>query len=119
MKDRFKFRYNLNNKIYDNTYNEHLASPYWAIQKQLKRKEQESKNLKEELRGCRIGIKNISIENTEICKISEKYKRALDDIEKYQKRNCEVCVFANAHKCNISCQIFAILNIINKAKDGE
>ena len=50
--------------------------------KQLKRKEQECKNLEEEIRGCRIGIKNISIENTEICKISEKYKQALDKIEK-------------------------------------
>ena len=50
--------------------------------KQLKRKEQECKNLEEEIRGCRIGIKNISIENTEIFKISEKYKQALDKIEK-------------------------------------
>lgn len=94
-----------------------------AFNKQLQEEnaklKQECKNLKEELRGCRVGINNISIENTKICKISEKYKRALDDIEKYQKRNCEVCVFANTHKCNISCQIFVILNIINKAKDGE
>lgn len=30
--------------------------------KQLQRKEQECKNLEEELRGCRIGIKDISIE---------------------------------------------------------
>lgn len=49
--------------------------------KQLKRKEQEYKNLKEELRGCRRGHEDISIENTGICKISEKYKRALDEIE--------------------------------------
>ena len=47
----------------------------------LHAKEQECEDLKEELRGCRIGIKDISIESTEICKISEKYKRALDEIQ--------------------------------------
>lgn len=52
------------------------------LQEELRAKEQECKNLEEEIRGCRIGIKNISIENTEICKISEKYKQALDKIEK-------------------------------------
>lgn len=52
------------------------------LQEELQAKEQECKNLEEEIRGCRIGIKNISIENTEICKISEKYKQALDKIEK-------------------------------------
>lgn len=51
--------------------------------KQLKRKEQECEGLKEELRECRIGIKDISIESTGICKISEKYKRTLDEVEKY------------------------------------
>lgn len=57
--------------------------------KQLKRKEQECKNLEEELRGCRIGIKDISIENTEICKISEKYKQAIDEIENYVRDNSD------------------------------
>lgn len=52
------------------------------LQEELQAKEQECKNLEEEIRGCRIGIKDISIENTEICKISEKYKQALDKIEK-------------------------------------
>ena len=46
-------------------------------------KEQERNNLKEELRCCRRSIKDISIESTEICKILEKYKQALDEIEKY------------------------------------
>ena len=53
------------------------------LQEQLKRKERECEQLKEELKGCRIGIKDMSIENTEICKISEKYKRALEEIENY------------------------------------
>lgn len=51
------------------------------LQEELKAKEQECKSLEEEIRGCRIGIKNISIENTEICKISEKYKQALAEIK--------------------------------------
>lgn len=46
-------------------------------------------------------------------------KQALDEIEEYQKRNCETCVFNKTDKCGISCQIFVILNIISKAKDGE
>lgn len=53
--------------------------------KQLKAKERECEQLKEELKGCRIGIKDMSIESTEICKISEKYKRALDEIENILK----------------------------------
>ena len=58
-----------------------------------KRKEKECKNLEEELRGCRIGIKDISIESTEICKISEKYKQALDNIEaRIQLENADDCL---------------------------
>lgn len=49
----------------------------------LKAKEQEYKNLKEELRCYRRSIKDISIESTEICKILEKYKQALDKIEEF------------------------------------
>lgn len=92
--------------------------------KQLKHKEQECKNLEEELRGCRIGIKDISIENTEICKISEKYKRVLDEIEKNIKAMNNEC-FYDDYECN-NCDMrngcsyyrkFKILNIINKAKE--
>lgn len=50
---------------------------------------------------------------------TEKLKQALKEIEKYQKRNCETCVYANTQKCNINCQAFVIFDIINKAKDGE
>ena len=45
-------------------------------------------------------------------------EQALDDIEKYQKRNCETCSFYKTDKCGISCQAFVIIDIINKAK-GE
>lgn len=49
----------------------------------------------------------------------EKYEQAIEKIEEYQKRNCEVCYRANTEKCNESCQVFVIFDIINKAKDGE
>ena len=72
-------------------------------------KEQEYKNLEEELRGCRIGLKDISTENTKICKISEKYKRALDEIE-------EFCItYSDNHDAYETVYKF-ILAIINKAK---
>ncbi len=48
-----------------------------------------------------------------------KYKQALDEIKNYQQRNCETCVFANAQKCNINCQVFVILEIINQAKANK
>lgn len=95
--------------------------------KQLKRKEQECTNLEEELRGCRIGIKNISIENTEICEISEKYKQALDEIEKNIKAMNNECFYDDICECN-NCDMkngcsyyrkFNILNIINKAKEQK
>lgn len=80
--------------------------------KQLKRKEQECKNLEEELRGCRIGIKDISIENTEICKIPEKYKQALDEIEEF------CTVYSDNHDAYETVYKF-ILIIINKVKDKQ
>ena len=91
----------------------------------LQAKEQECKNLEEELRGYRIGIKDISIENTEICKISEKYKRVLDDIEKQVKAIYNDCFYDDICDCN-NCDMkngcayyrkFNILNIIKKAKE--
>lgn len=86
---------------------------------------QECKNLEEELRGCRIGIKDISIENTEICKISEKSKRVIDDIEKQVKAMNNECFYDDICDCN-NCDMkngcsyyrkFNILNIINKVKE--
>lgn len=166
-----------------NICNEHLASQFWVVWKQLKRKEQECeelhkrtasiiysltggrlsystytlegcedayrdqlsidveratkeleeenaklkqecKNLEEELRGCRIGVKDISIESTEICKISEKSKRVLDEIEKNIKAMNNEC-FYDDYECN-NCDMrngcsyyrkFKILDIINKTKE--
>lgn len=73
-------------------------------------KEQECKNLKEELRCCRRSIKGISIESTEIRKILAKYKQALDEIEKIIKNDMK---FKYNDK---NFTITQILNIINKAK---
>ena len=49
----------------------------------------------------------------------DKYKQALEEIKNYQQRNCETCAFANTQKCNINCQVFVILDIINKAKEQK
>lgn len=84
------------------------------LTEQLKRKEQECKNLEEELRGCRIGIKDISIENTEICKISEKYKRVLDEIEKFAQDIANTKEWINCTYNALKAE--SILDIINKAK---
>ena len=61
----------------------HCKFYMYYLEQQLDRKEQECKNLKEELRCNRRSIKDISIESTEICKILEKYKQALDKIEEF------------------------------------
>ena len=95
---------------------EDYARKYNSLQEQHKRKEQECKNLEEELRGCRIGIKDISIESTEICKIPEKYKQALDEIENYVRDNSN---FDKSDKLTSNTGAYDILEIINKAKDGE
>ena len=81
----------------------------------LRAKELECKNLKEELRASRAGIKDISKENTEICKISEKYKRALDEIEEYFKSKDK----RNTSLFNIFVIEQEILDIINKVKENN
>lgn len=99
------------------------------LQEEFQAKEQECKNLEEEIRGCRIGIKNISIENAEICKISEKYKQALDKIEKlipkfdtstecdYGDFDCENCSSLNEEiVCGYKLKKI-IKGIINKVKE--
>lgn len=77
-----------------------------AFNKQL---QEENKTLKSE---------NFTFE--ELIKIQEKligkYEQALNSIQKYQQRNCETCVHANTQKCNISCQVFVILDIIHKTR---
>lgn len=88
---------------------------------------QECENLKEVLRECRIGIKDISTESTEICKISEKYKRALEEIQSVIKslENENIVTFPDLPlqqnvkvimgQCNSGYK--DILNIINKVKE--
>lgn len=94
--------------------------------KQLKRKEQENEELKKQLEEYQDQeptivntIGNLQLQVKAWIEQSAKYKQALDEIKNYQQRNCETCVFANTQKCNINCQVFVILDIINKAKDGE
>lgn len=73
---------------------EHLASQFWVVFNQLKRKEQECEELKKD---C-----------PKRCK-SEKYKQALDEIEEF------CTVYSNNHDAYETVYKF-ILDIINKAK---
>lgn len=97
--------------------------------KKLQSKEQECEELKsqidadyedysQELKTLRNIIENKEKRNARLFVISNNYRKALEEIEEYQKRNCEVCYRANTDKCNEGCQVFTILDIINKAK-GE
>lgn len=47
-----------------------------------------------------------------------RYKNALTEIKEYQLRNCQTCMFANTQKCNARCQVFVILDIIDKTTGG-
>lgn len=78
-------------------------------------KEQECEELKEQLNQAKYlseGALRLYSERQNI-----KYKQALDEIKKYQKRNCETCVYADTQNCNINCQVFVIFDIINKTKE--
>lgn len=44
------------------------------------------------------------------------YRQILIDLKNYQKRNCQVCDFYDTEKCNTSCQVYTILDLINKAE---
>lgn len=80
----------------------------------IENKEQDCKNLKEELRCCRRSIKAISIERTEICKNFQKYKQALDEIENYVRDNSD---FDKSDKLTSNTGAYDILEIINVAKE--
>lgn len=114
--EEFKQEINLRIDAYNKLSRDFWSGKYCNTKfcTQLQAKEQECKNLKEELRECRIGIRNISIENTEICKISEKYKRALDEIENYVRDNSD---FDKSDKLTSNTGAYDILEIINKAKE--
>lgn len=83
----------------------------------IENKEQECKNLKEELRYRRRSIKDISIKSTEICKILEKYKQALDEIEEFIKSQLDD--FGNDVYSMDKSSINNIQNIIDKANTAS
>lgn len=102
--------------------------------KQLLRKEQElidyKKQFKAEIINKNEKIKelrfSVSDLTNRLCNLNAEksfrivdLEQALNEIEKYQKRNCETCSFYKTDKCGISCQTFVIIDIINKAKDGK
>lgn len=84
------------------------------LQQKLQAKEQDCEELRSQ---WYFSTKHKLVLESEYAFELNKYKQALDEIEKYQQRNCEVCVFANTQKCNINCQVFVILNIIHKSKE--
>lgn len=88
-------------------------------EKQLARKISECEELKEKLdfRTKKL-TEDLSCSNECLRKRMvqcSRYRKALEEIEEYQKRNCEVCSFAETKKCDIRCQVFVILGIISKA----
>lgn len=93
------------------------------VERATKELEEENEELKKQLKEYQEQeptvintISNLQLQVKAWIEQSQKYKQALDEIEKYEQRNCEVCVFANTQKCNINCQAFVILDIINKSK---
>ena len=49
----------------------------------------------------------------------EDLESALDEIQKYQWKNCETCTFYKTEKCSMRCQVFVILETIEKANNGK
>ncbi len=98
-----------------------------TLQMELQSKEQEIEQVKKFVAGLMFDVDCtnwferfvVAFEDwkSELGNDRDKYKQALDEIKNYQQRNCETCVFANTQKCNINCQVFVILDIINKAKE--
>ena len=92
------------------------------LQEQLKRKEEECKELKQWKKGAGNLFK-AQIDNPD--KIINRYKQALDEIEKQAKAMNNECFYDDIYDCNNcdmknSCSYyrkFKILNIINKAKE--
>lgn len=80
------------------------------ILRQLSRKTQECEELKKKIETYKCST------NCHKYIEADRYRKALEEIEEYQKRNCETCSFSEAKKCDIRCQVFVILNIISKAK---
>ena len=82
----------------------------------LRKKTQECEQKQKIIEELKKEAKRIS---ANYIKDEARYRKALEEIEKYQKRNCEVCSFAETKKCDIRCQVFVILDIVNKAKGEE
>lgn len=82
--------------------------------KQLKRKEQECDELKEELARIEEDLKYQCVDCMNIK--SDRYRKGLEEIEKNIKDYCKnMCMTETKETCE-GCQNTGILNIINKAK---
>ena len=86
--------------------------------KQLKRKEQECEELKERLERIEEDLKYQCVDCMNIK--SDRYRKALEEIEAATKINCEEICGRKFADCNdTSCFSAEILDIINKAKGEE
>ena len=97
--------------------NEHMAEQFWVVSKQLYNAEARVKELKEENQELRNSLSgSLMFRFTSQDKEVARYRKALEEIEEeirdFQCDNCE------DYHCE-TCDMKDILDIINKAKDGN
>lgn len=86
--------------------------------KQLARKTQECEELKERLVRTEEDLKYQCVDCMNVK--YDSYRKALDEIEKATKINCEEICGRKFEDCNdTSCFSAELLGIVNKAKDGK
>lgn len=95
--------------------NEHMAEQFWVVSKQLYNAEARVKELKEKYEEIKEDRYNLNMEMYTF----DRYRKALDEIEKYIKKyecdNCEDYVFG----CGDCGTPRDILDILNKATDRK
>ena len=103
--------------------NKQLGYKYLTIKQECEELKEEIINKNEKIKELRFSVSDLT---NRLCNLNAEQsfrivdlEQALNEIEKYQKRNCETCSFYKTDKCGISCQTFVIIDIINKAKDGN
>lgn len=98
---------------------EHLASQFWVVFKQLKRKEQECEEFKKQHEQYKpfyeLGAKCTQLNEVAdgLSNKCDKYKQALDEIENYVRDNSD---FDKSDKLTSNTGAYDILEIINEVK---
>lgn len=94
-----------------------LTKEHYSDMYKIEELQQTNKNLEEEIQN--LFNEKIKPECWSLELKIDYYRKALEEIEEYQNRNCETCNAKNTKNCNANCQVFVILDIINKAKGGK